>query len=317
MRSNFLFFFFVCFFFIPCLLRCLGESSNSVLLWCYRNVLRTTNLHLTFLWHQEEQIMSEPSLLVASYDCKANVWILKFRLGSSPVFFHLLDKNDEWLFLWLHLLWFYMCGNIPVCVCVCLPFSCLCDATLGNQAKKRNALLDHLLSRWSWEMRTENVQTIILLNVCPLPLSLCASATSAGSPHGLDNTNGGVCRSKSMKLVLRVGQSEYFMFVCQSRTCESERESGIRRTIPTEQSGQLLIILFWILVRATAPPPLLDLLSGQIISIIYSVSWREIAVVNYLKSLVQTAGSLRPSALSRMRSLGQAAVNNLFFFLLY
>ncbi|KAM8761915.1 ephrin-B2a-like [Acanthopagrus schlegelii] len=33
------------------------------------------------------------------------------------------------------------------------------------------------------------------------------TSTSAGSPHGLDNTNGGVCRSKSMKLVLRVGQS--------------------------------------------------------------------------------------------------------------
>ncbi|XP_041793856.1 ephrin-B2a-like [Chelmon rostratus] len=33
------------------------------------------------------------------------------------------------------------------------------------------------------------------------------TSTSAGSLQGLDNTNGGVCRSKSMKLVLRVGQS--------------------------------------------------------------------------------------------------------------
>lgn len=44
--------------------------------------------------------------------------------------------------------------------------------------------------------------------------SLCMSATSTGVLQGLDNTNGGVCRSKSMKLVLRVGQSKYFMFVC-------------------------------------------------------------------------------------------------------
>ncbi|XP_062303153.1 ephrin-B2a-like isoform X1 [Osmerus eperlanus] len=33
------------------------------------------------------------------------------------------------------------------------------------------------------------------------------TSTSTGSLHGLDNTNGGVCRAKSMKLVLRVGQS--------------------------------------------------------------------------------------------------------------
>ncbi|KAM9366367.1 ephrin-B2a-like [Symphorus nematophorus] len=33
------------------------------------------------------------------------------------------------------------------------------------------------------------------------------TSTSAGSLQGLDNTNGGVCRTKSMKLVLRVGQS--------------------------------------------------------------------------------------------------------------
>ncbi|GLD47345.1 ephrin-B2a-like protein [Lates japonicus] len=33
------------------------------------------------------------------------------------------------------------------------------------------------------------------------------TSTSTGVLQGLDNTNGGVCRSKSMKLVLRVGQS--------------------------------------------------------------------------------------------------------------
>nr|XP_046246208.1 ephrin-B2a-like [Scatophagus argus] len=33
------------------------------------------------------------------------------------------------------------------------------------------------------------------------------TSTSTGSLQGLDNTNGGVCRTKSMKLVLRVGQS--------------------------------------------------------------------------------------------------------------
>ncbi|XP_049455409.1 ephrin-B2a-like [Epinephelus fuscoguttatus] len=33
------------------------------------------------------------------------------------------------------------------------------------------------------------------------------TSTSAGSLQGLDNTNGGVCKTKSMKLVLRVGQN--------------------------------------------------------------------------------------------------------------
>ncbi|XP_070689573.1 ephrin-B2-like [Pempheris klunzingeri] len=33
------------------------------------------------------------------------------------------------------------------------------------------------------------------------------TSTSTGSLRGMDNTNGGVCRTKSMKLVLRVGQS--------------------------------------------------------------------------------------------------------------
>ncbi|CAN9507248.1 unnamed protein product [Ophioblennius macclurei] len=33
------------------------------------------------------------------------------------------------------------------------------------------------------------------------------TSTSTGSVHGLDNTNGGACKTKSMKLVLRVGQN--------------------------------------------------------------------------------------------------------------
>ena len=38
---------------------------------------------------------------------------------------------------------------------------------------------------------------------------VCFLATSTGSLKGLDNTNGGACRTKSMKLVLRVGQSKH------------------------------------------------------------------------------------------------------------
>uniref|UniRef100_A0A3Q1FYP2 Ephrin B2 n=1 Tax=Acanthochromis polyacanthus TaxID=80966 RepID=A0A3Q1FYP2_9TELE len=40
------------------------------------------------------------------------------------------------------------------------------------------------------------------------------TSTSTGSLQGLDNNNGGVCRTKSMKLVLRVGQSKHFLFIC-------------------------------------------------------------------------------------------------------
>lgn len=56
------------------------------------------------------------------------------------------------------------------------------------------------------------------------------------------------------------------------------------------------------------------LLTGLMISIIYSFSWRETAIMNDLKSLIQTAGSLRPAVLSCMRSFGLVtAVSNLFF----
>uniref|UniRef100_A0A3Q3FDY4 Ephrin-B2b n=1 Tax=Labrus bergylta TaxID=56723 RepID=A0A3Q3FDY4_9LABR len=39
------------------------------------------------------------------------------------------------------------------------------------------------------------------------------TSTSSGSLQGLDNTNGGVCKTKSMKLVLRVGQSDFVSHV--------------------------------------------------------------------------------------------------------
>lgn len=40
-----------------------------------------------------------------------------------------------------------------------------------------------------------------------LPLS--PAATSNGTLEGIDNQEGGVCRTKSMKMIMKVGQSEY------------------------------------------------------------------------------------------------------------
>lgn len=40
-----------------------------------------------------------------------------------------------------------------------------------------------------------------------LPLSL--AATSNGTMEGIDNQEGGVCRTQSMKMIMKVGQSEY------------------------------------------------------------------------------------------------------------
>lgn len=141
--------------------------------------------------------------------------------------------------------------------------------------------------------------------------SLSVSATSTGSLQGLDNTNGGVCRTKSMKLVLRVGQSKYFVNVCVCLAgCEWKTETGKCDYMTMTWLDNDFRLLD---VECNNISSSLELLSGQIISIIYSFSWREIAVMNYLKSLIQTTGSLRPSVLSCMRSLGlAAAVNNLF-----
>uniref|UniRef100_A0A3B5KU83 Ephrin RBD domain-containing protein n=1 Tax=Xiphophorus couchianus TaxID=32473 RepID=A0A3B5KU83_9TELE len=67
------------------------------------------------------------------------------------------------------------------------------------------------------------------------------TSTSTGSLRGLDNTKGGVCRTKSMKLVLRVGQSKQHAFIlvftnkdvhthiharAQSRICAVKRING-------------------------------------------------------------------------------------------
>uniref|UniRef100_A0A8C2WAH8 Ephrin RBD domain-containing protein n=1 Tax=Cyclopterus lumpus TaxID=8103 RepID=A0A8C2WAH8_CYCLU len=52
------------------------------------------------------------------------------------------------------------------------------------------------------------------------------TSTSAGSLQGLDNTNGGACRSKSMKLVLRVGQSKYFVCVYPDSEVGQTNPSG-------------------------------------------------------------------------------------------
>lgn len=42
-----------------------------------------------------------------------------------------------------------------------------------------------------------------------VPLSLSAVATSNGTMEGIDNQEGGVCKTKSMKIIMKVGQSEY------------------------------------------------------------------------------------------------------------
>lgn len=43
-----------------------------------------------------------------------------------------------------------------------------------------------------------------------LSLSLSA-ATSNGTMEGIDNQEGGVCKTKSMKMIMKVGQSEYVL----------------------------------------------------------------------------------------------------------
>lgn len=43
----------------------------------------------------------------------------------------------------------------------------------------------------------------------PLSLSLSAAATSNGTMEGIDNQEGGVCKTSSMKMIMKVGQSEY------------------------------------------------------------------------------------------------------------
>lgn len=108
---------------------------------------------------------------------------------------------------------------------------------------------------------------------------LCSlSATSTGALQGLDNTNGGVCRTKSMKLVLRVGQSTSLVFLCVNE-----------RATPSHQQ-----LWFWVLdVYCNNIISSLEWLYGQIILIIIRFPWREITATNNLKTIIQTSGSLR------------------------
>lgn len=93
----------------------------------------------------------------------------------------------------------------------------LSDATFGNwpnlSAKESScnyAFPDNLLL-FTWNLGKGRKKCFIFAS------SPCLSATSTGFLQGLDNTNGGVCRTKSMKLVLRVGQSKSFAFTCLCR----------------------------------------------------------------------------------------------------
>lgn len=46
-----------------------------------------------------------------------------------------------------------------------------------------------------------------------VPLSpSCLVATSNGTMEGIDNQEGGVCKTKSMKIIMKVGQSEYCVY---------------------------------------------------------------------------------------------------------
>uniref|UniRef100_A0A8C2W9C2 Ephrin RBD domain-containing protein n=1 Tax=Cyclopterus lumpus TaxID=8103 RepID=A0A8C2W9C2_CYCLU len=68
------------------------------------------------------------------------------------------------------------------------------------------------------------------------------TSTSAGSLQGLDNTNGGACRSKSMKLVLRVGQSNslfhlIFLFSVSPLFLVTDPDSEVGQTNPSGGDG--------------------------------------------------------------------------------
>lgn len=112
----------------------------------------------------------------------------------------------------------YVTSQFVLCVAA---LSCLCDATFSNwlhclqgnyNGTMRCVIILYYDDLVKYEPKTLNNYTLMFV------LSLCITATSTGSLRGLDNTNGGVCRTKSMKLVLRVGQSKYFVCVCVS-TC--------------------------------------------------------------------------------------------------
>uniref|UniRef100_A0A3Q2XDH3 Ephrin-B2a-like n=1 Tax=Hippocampus comes TaxID=109280 RepID=A0A3Q2XDH3_HIPCM len=71
------------------------------------------------------------------------------------------------------------------------------------------------------------------------------TSTSTGSLQGLDNTNGGVCRTKSMKMVLRVGQSKTLPRVAKtSRRAASGSEAG--QLTPGGGGGSPPGLLIWV-----------------------------------------------------------------------
>lgn len=77
------------------------------------------------------------------------------------------------------------------------------------------------------------------IHISSLP---CISATSTGNLQGLDNTNGGVCRTKSMKLVLRVGQSKFFVLVCVC-VCGTMRVNCLSNHVKNKINCVILIII--------------------------------------------------------------------------
>lgn len=100
---------------------------------------------------------------------------------------------------------------------LCVAFCCTSDATFGNwpnlsakESSRNYAFPDNRL--WLTRNLGKGRKKCFIF-----ASSLCLSATSTGFLQGLDNTNGGVCRTKSMKLVLRVGQSKSFAFTCLCR----------------------------------------------------------------------------------------------------
>lgn len=67
---------------------------------------------------------------------------------------------------------------------------------------------DPLCPRWWWG---EGMETELRLD-SGVPTSLCGSylpATSDGTREGLESLQGGVCLTRGMKVLLRVGQSEW------------------------------------------------------------------------------------------------------------
>lgn len=98
--------------------------------------------------------------------------------------------------------------TLVLCVCA---VSGLCDATLSNwlnlMQRSHNGTMHCLIILYQDDHMKYKLKTTCTLMRAS---SLCIPATSTGLLQGLGNTSGGACRTKWMKLVLRVGQSKYF-----------------------------------------------------------------------------------------------------------